>query len=66
MKVIAYDNINKVQGSPEHAGVDDREDEFLFFVACCNRNVLQSYVIAMLEFLIRGFLFGDVITRIFM
>ena len=41
MKVIAYDNINKVQGSPEHAGVDDIEKEdfsFIIFVmvVCCN------------------------------
>ena len=35
----------------------------IFLVAYCNRNVLQSYVIDMLKFLIRGFLFGDVINR---
>ena len=37
-----------------------------FLVAYCNRNVLQSYVIDILEFLIKGFLFGDVVNRIFM
>ena len=38
----------------------------IFLVAYCNRNVLQSYVIDILEFLIGGFLFGDVINRSFM
>ena len=33
MKVIAYDYMNKVQGSPEHASVDDSaEDEFSFII----------------------------------
>ena len=32
----------------------------------CNSHKMQSFVIEMLEFLIRGFLFGDVINSSFM